>query len=217
MDWHRKGIWILGTDTNVGKTYVTSSIVKAFRARKIDAIPMKPIQTGEGSDIDTCLAATGLDLPRALVNPYRYGPACSPHLAGRLSGRYVDVAQIVQNAKTLLTCHDFIIAEGAGGILVPIDEEKLFLDLVKALPFPVILVARGALGTINHTLLSLQALRSADIPILGVVVTDVTNENGFIRDDNPKAISHFGTVPILADIHFNEEVEWVHLYDTIFA
>ena len=219
MDWHKKGLWILGTDTDIGKTYITTSIVKSFRSKGIDAVPMKPIQTGSVSDVQTCLDQVGLNLcfERSLLNPYHYGPACSPHLAGQLTGRYVDENFIMETVQTLANNHEFIVAEGSGGILVPINKTKCFIDLVKIVPFPVVLVARGSLGTINHTLLSIQVLRSAGICLLGVVVNDTQEQQGFIRDDNPRTIASFGNVSILADVRFKEEPQWNSLYEKIFS
>ena len=197
-----RGIFITGTDTGVGKTLVTAGIVRWIRNRGIDAVPMKPVQTGAekrgaqlvAPDLEFCLEACGLspdpDEVR-LMSPYLYEPACSPHLAGRMAGDYVQIPTIVDCARRLLDKHRVVFVEGAGGILVPLNERETMLDLMVALAYPVVLVSRVGLGAINHALLSVQALRSAGLEVLGVIFNRTEPplpENCFIEDDNPRRL-----------------------------
>jgi dethiobiotin synthase len=217
-----RGIFITGTGTGVGKTVVTAGIVRWLRARGVDAVPAKPIQTGCSlspaitaggaaalivPDLEFVLAAAGLSVGEAekgLMCPYRYEPACSPHLAGRLVGRYPDLEVIEQCLRELAHEHHALVVEGAGGVLVPIDERRTMRDLMRRLGLPVIVVARVGLGTINHTLLTLEALRAAQLEVLGVVFNDVdgdaSSDDVAIRRDNPQTIARLGNVLVLGEL-----------------
>lgn len=203
------GIFITGTDTGVGKTVVVAGLLRCMRSKGIDAVPMKPVETGvvdTDTDLQFCLDACGLKptaRDMADMTPFQYGPACSPHLAGRLADSYPDIDTIVDCAHRLGRKHELLLMEGAGGVLVPLNESQTMLDLMTACRFPVILVARSSLGTINHTLLSLEAIRSRDLAMLGVVFNDtqpVQQADQFIHADNPDCIERFGRVKILGHV-----------------
>lgn len=207
-----RGLFITGTGTGVGKTIVTGGLLYALRTRGKDAISMKPVQTG------AVRTATGWDAPdlishctlgnlvpsdeeRQHMNPYAYVPACSPHLAGRLAGAYPVIGVIEASFQRLAARHDLVLVEGAGGILVPLDEEKTMLDLMKVLALPIVLVAHAGLGTINHTLLSLYALRGAGLDVLGVVFNQPDpEEDTLIIEDNVHTVARLGAVEILGQV-----------------
>jgi len=203
------GIFITGTDTGVGKTVIAAGLLRCMRSQDIDAVPIKPVETGvvdAHTDLQFCLEACGLEptaRDMADMTPFRYEPACSPHLAGRLAGSYPDIDKIVACAHRLGRSHEFVLMEGAGGVLAPLNESQTMLDLMVACRFPVILVARSGLGTINHTLLSLQAIRSRGLGVLGVVFNEtqpVQDSDQFIRSDNPDCIERFGKVKVLGHV-----------------
>lgn len=212
-----KGIFVTGTDTGVGKTLVTAGILRYLRNLGVDTVPVKPVQTGgikgdEGltaPDLDYSLAVSGIRPGQAemkLMSPYVYEPACSPHLAGRMAQSYPEIQKIKQGVEKLLEHHQAVVVEGAGGILVPINETEMMIDLMKALGFPVVLVSRPGLGTINHTLLSIKALQTAGLSLIGVVFNHVEKlrlENKYIEDNNPEVVARFGNVKVLGNIrHF---------------
>ena len=182
-------IFITGTDTNVGKTLISSWI--ALHAK---FAYFKPIQTGlnQGSDSQQMK-----ELSNAKIYPevYAYQDPLSPHLAARIKNDTIDIEKI------LLPKEDNLIIEGAGGVLVPINDKYLMVDLIKKLGAPVILIARTTLGTINHALLSLEVLRSHNIPVLGVIM------NGEQSLDNSNAIEFYGGAPILAEFPKLESVD----------
>ena len=187
--------FITGTDTNIGKT-----VVSALLCAALDAIYWKPIQTGtrEGTDRDTVMRLAGIPASRTIPENYKFTPPISPHLAARLAGARIELRKI----KTpRLAANDALIVEGAGGALVPINRTQLMTDLMRHLQLPVLLVARTSLGTINHTLLSLAALRGADLNVRGVIMVGKPN------NENRKAIEHYGeiqmvgAVPVLAKIN----------------
>jgi dethiobiotin synthetase len=202
-----KSVFVTGTDTGVGKTVVAASLLVGARAQGIDAVPMKPVQTGckrnlAAPDIDFCLREAQFK-PRPheqdWMCPYRFIPACSPHLAARLARKRIQIQKIVGSFGRLSSLHRAVIVEGAGGVLAPIDRRNTMLDIMKALRLPVILVARAGLGTINHTLLSLRELRHAKLNVIGVVlVQSVPGQWGIIEKDNVRTIEQLGGVAVRA-------------------
>jgi len=212
-----RGLFITGTGTGVGKTVVTAGIVRCLKDKGMDAVPVKPVQTGGAvvnksmvsPDLIFCLSAAGMetsDPDMALMAPYIYTPACSPHLAGRIKGQYPNISHIKTCVEALLSSCDMVVVEGAGGVMVPLNEHSTMLDLMKILCFPVILVARTGLGTINHSLLSIQALRAAGLKVLGIVFNEVdpgSPEDEFIRKNNIETIGRLGDVHVLGHVtHF---------------
>jgi dethiobiotin synthetase len=175
--------FITGTDTDVGKT-----IVSALLTLGLDSHYWKPIQSGIPTDTDFIRTATGLEDTHFIPERYRLIQPLSPHAAAKIDGIKIALTDFqLPDAPKL-------IVEGAGGLMVPLNDRHLILDLIHHLNLPVCLVTRSTLGTINHTLLSIAALRQAKIPILGVII------NGQKNPSNRAAIAHYGKVPILAEL-----------------
>jgi dethiobiotin synthase len=211
-----KGLFITGTDTDAGKTVVAAGILRLLRGKGIDAVPVKPVQTG-GTTGDAGLLATDLEFSLAAANikpdsnekklmaPYVYEPACSPHLAGRMAQAYAQISKMNDSIQKLLQHHQAVVVEDAGGMMVPLNETETMLDLMKKLGYPVVLVSRLGLGTINHTVLSVQTLRNAGLELIGVVFCQTKPsqpESKFIEEDNPKTIAKFGGVKVLGNIRY---------------
>jgi dethiobiotin synthetase len=188
-------LFVTGTDTGVGKTAVSALLCAA-----LDAIYWKPIQTGssEGTDRKTVMRLAGLPRSRTASESYIFSPPVSPHLAARLSGARIELRKI-QAPK--IPARDNLIAEGAGGALVPINRTQYMTDLMRQLGFPVVLVARTALGTINHTLLSLAALRAARLEIRGVILVGKRNA------ENRRAIEHYGEIAVAGWLPFLKKLD----------
>lgn len=182
--------FITGTDTGVGKTTVAALLCAA-----LDAIYWKPIQTGtrEGTDRATVIRLAALPRNRALPEAYRFSPPVSPHLAAQRAGVRIDFRKI---KFPKLAPRDNLIVEGAGGALVPINSTQLMTDLMFHLALPVILVSRTTLGTINHTLLSIAALRASHLDLRGVVMVGKPNR------DNHRAIEHYGAIEVIGAVPF---------------
>ena len=211
-----KGLFITGTDTDIGKTALSALLLNELRRCNINAAPMKPAQTGcELLDTPNTFSVPDLDYSLSMASmsvdaetyrnmaPYTFEPACSPHLAAERAGTEIDISEMVIAARTLAVQFDFIVAEGAGGIMVPLNRRETTLDLMQALKFPVLIAARPRLGTVNHTLLSIRALRSDGLSIAGVVFVNSANEEpGFIEEDNGRTIEEFGKVPFLGTIPY---------------
>lgn len=215
-----RNIFITGTDTDVGKTIVTAGLLRQLRVAGLNAASMKPVQTGAETTEDGSFVAPDLmvhhraadfDPPSEdldLMAPYLYEPACSPHLAGRMADRYPDIGHITDCAGKLAARYEILLVEGAGGIYAPLTESETMIDLMQALKYPILLVAHRGLGTINHTLLSIEALRGAGLEIMGVVFNEVEDiEPDFIKVDNPGAVESFGKVEILGNIDYLNDLE----------
>ena len=209
------GLFITGTDTEIGKTIVTAGLLRALRLRGVDAVSMKPIQTGAekrggalvAPDLEFHCAVSGYnpkpEFRRKRLAPYCYEPACSPHLAARLAGEYPDMDYIAECKEKLLDKHELVLVEGAGGVMAPVDESRTMRDLMKKLRLPVVLVARRGLGTINHSLLSLLALKDAGLDVFGIVFNETQNvEPDYIRKDNPTTVAAMGQVRVLGNIDY---------------
>ena len=211
-----KNVFITGTDTGIGKTIVAASLLAAARARGIDAVPMKPVQTGcarnlAAPDLDFCLREARFKPwppEQDWMCPYRFIPAGSPHLAARLARRRIQIRKIADGFNHLAALHEAVIVEGAGGVLAPIDERNTMLDIMKALRLPVILVARAGLGTINHTLLSLRELRQAKLKIVGVVLVEsVPSKRSAIEKDNFRTIERLSGIPTHAYLPYMKRLD----------
>jgi dethiobiotin synthetase len=157
-------------------------------------------------DLDYSLSMASMEVdPETYktMSPYRFEPACSPHLAAEMAGTEIDIAEMVIATRALISDYDFVITEGAGGVLVPLNPNETMLDLMQALKLPILLAARPGLGTINHTLLSIRTLRADGLDIAGVVFVASTDDaSGFIEEDNVNTIEHFGKVSILGTIPY---------------
>lgn len=214
MKSRQAGIFVTGTDTGVGKTVVAAALLTLSRADGLDAVPMKSVQTGclrkggrlVAHDLECCLRMAGLTASTAeknLMAPYRFARACSPHLAASQAGRCIAISRIVGAFLKLQERHACVIVEGAGGILVPLNERQCMLDLMKILAIPVVLVARPGLGSINHALLSLGVLRQAGLSVAGVIFCATQKRKwGIIERDTMVSIARLGRVRILGRLPF---------------
>ena len=170
--------FIIGTDTNVGKTYIASALIKHFVRTGYRTVGMKPIASGcnltpDGEllndDVLALNAASNVAAPLDLINPYRFAPAIAPHIAAEQAGQLVDCTQIVQAYRQLGTLADVVIVEGAGGFLVPLNGQQSIADLAVMLNIPVILVVGMRLGCINHALLTVEAIKARGLHLAGWV------------------------------------------------
>jgi dethiobiotin synthetase len=196
-----KGFFVTGTDTNVGKTVLSALLVAA-----LDAVYWKPIQTGAGESTDRNFVRLWAAPPEEQLLPERYcfDPPVSPHLAAREAGISIELDSIRFPAAA--AGRPWIV-EGAGGVMVPLNESDLMLDLIRHLGLPVVVAARTSLGTINHTLLTLSALRSAQLEVRGVVLIGEENL------ENRRAIEHYGGVRVVGYISFLEKINRAVLLD----
>lgn len=193
--------WVVGTDTDVGKTFVTTTIMSDLQRKQKSVIPYKPIQTGvttsSTSDTTVYQKYSAKTLDEQHINSYSLKLPASPHYAAQLEGEVIDEQRILDHIRQLKTLYDVVICEGAGGLYVPIDEgrEIYFIDLIKQSKLPVLLVARTTLGTINHILLSIEALKKNGIRVLGIVMNG--NEGTDLERNNIETIKKLCNIPMI--------------------
>ena len=173
-----RGFFVTGTDTGVGKTVVSCALARGLHARGVDVGVMKPSETGvEAAGPLDALAlreAAGVEDPLDDVCPQAFALPAAPTVAAAAEGREVDADAIRSAWKRLAERHELMIVEGAGGLLVPIWAGATMADLAAELGLPLVLVVRGALGTINHTRLTLEAAAQRELTVAGVVISPVT-------------------------------------------
>jgi dethiobiotin synthetase len=192
MSAFSKRIIICGTDTDVGKTIVSSFFVQGLKG-----IYWKPIQSGteEGTDTKTICNLLNLEPNRYISERYKFKAPVSPHWAAEQESGFIEPSNL-----KLPDLDELIIIETAGGLMVPLNRDWLQIDQLKVWGAPIILVARTGLGTLNHTLLSLEALRQRNLVVLGIVL------NGPPHKDNPRTLEQFGDTKILASLPIFDEV-----------
>ena len=186
------GLIICGTDTDVGKTIISTWLVQG-----LNAIYWKPIQSGLANGGDTNQVRKLLNLPeeRIIKEAYRFRAAVSPHWAAEQENRLIESKKLI-----LPSVKERIVIETAGGLFVPLTRQLLQIDQLIQWNLPVILVARTGLGTLNHTLLSIEALRNRNIPLLGLIL------NGPDHADNPKTLAQIGDVEVIGQLPLLQKV-----------
>ncbi len=204
-----KGYFVTGTDTGVGKTFVAAGLIRAMKEQGINVCPMKPVETGcrvrrgqlVPEDTLKLIKASGTDEPIDTINPYRLRNPLAPSIAAGQEGVQIEKRKILNAFKKLAGKYDVIIAEGAGGIMVPLYGTYLFLDLIMDLGLPIIIIARPGLGTINHSLLTVEAARRKGIDVAGFIINHAVKIHRDIsHKTNPDAISCLGRVPVIGNI-----------------
>jgi dethiobiotin synthetase len=220
------GAFITATDTGVGKTFVACALLRAAVRRGLRVAAMKPCETGDGDDGARLIAATGRALDPALARPYRFKLPASPEVAARAEDATVEVDRIATAFAALSADADLTLVEGAGGLLVPVAPGLLMVDLAARVGLPLLVVARASLGTVNHTLLTLEAARSRGLTVAGVILTRATDTHGADEASNPLAIATWGKTHILgalphvshgaSDAAIDEIAERFLLLDDIF-
>jgi dethiobiotin synthetase len=194
-----RGVFVTGTDTEVGKSVVAASICAALAARGERVAAFKPVVTGVdeepgafGRDHELLASVANSGQTADDVAPYRFGPPVSPHLASELAGVRIEPADLVAAARA----HELLVCEGVGGLLVPITPGYLVRDLAVDLALPILIAARPGLGTINHTLLTVEAARAGGLSVAAVVMTPWPAEPTPMQRSNRATVGRLGDVPV---------------------
>jgi dethiobiotin synthetase len=203
-----RGVFVTGTDTGVGKSVVAAAICAAAVDQGLSVAAFKPVVTGlnESSgewppDHELLAAVANAGQSADEVAPYRFGPAVSPHLAGELSGEEIDPERFVGAAEAQAERADALVVEGVGGLLVPLTRDYLVRDFAGELGLPVVIAARPGLGTISHSLLTIEAARAVALRIQAVVLTPWPDEPSPMEWSNLETIERFGEVPVIGLPH----------------
>lgn len=202
------GIFIAGTDTNIGKTRISGFLLKFLLQNKINAITQKWIQTGSLKPIDILkhYVISEKKIDKSLIkyqSPYIFKFAASPHLSASLENKKIEINKIINSYNYLNKTHDVVIVEGSGGLLVPINQNKTILDIVQKLKLDIILVVENKLGAINHTLLSINEIKNRGLNLLGLIFNNLS-KNNLILKDNPIIIKLLSKINILGTLPYNK-------------
>src|SRR3954462_15071853 len=196
-----RGLFVTGTDTEVGKTVVAAAIVAALSARGVRTGAFKPVVTGidepdpvKPADHELLAACAGMAV--ADVTPVLFGPAVSPHLAAEMAGAALDPGDLVAAPRAAAAGRDALVAEGVGGLLVPLTCGYLVRDLAHDLGLPLVVAARPGLGTINHTLLTLESARAGGLRGAAVVIPPWPEEPDGMQRSNRETIESLGEVRV---------------------
>jgi dethiobiotin synthetase len=212
-----KGLFVTGTDTGAGKTYVSRALIAGWRSRGLSVGVMKPCETGwtgpgrGETDAELLLEASGADLTLDEVCPFRFRAPMAPGEAAAVEGgAAVSFERVAERYASIARRHDVTLVEGAGGLIVPFAGDRTAADLVAYLELPLVIVARINLGTINHTCLTVEAARARGLEVLGVIFTRSQDPErsppGPDEPRNPGAVQRLTGVRIIANLPFDQEV-----------
>lgn len=203
-----KSLFITGTDTGAGKTYVTSLILKALRNEGVDAVGYKPICCGGREDAYALQSASGGAIDLDEVNPCWMRSASAPYVAGMFENRELDVESLLVKARQSADTYEAVLCEGVGGWKVPITKDYLVADFAKALGWPVLLVVGNRLGALNHTALTVESMRAVGVEPVGIVFNNLSDELDTAEITNKGIAEEMTGVPVLTDvIHGQEDIE----------
>ncbi len=200
------GLFVTATDTGVGKTIIASAIARTLHQRGKRVAVLKPAASGcyhsreawVSEDAEMLAAASDTHHPLDLICPNRFEEPLAPAVAARRARGEMDYAAIDRSVQIMSRDADCFVVEGVGGVLVPMDDRYVLRDLIVAFGVPAIIVARAGLGTINHTLLTIESLRSVGVEVLGVVINQYPADNASVAEEtNPREIERISRVPIL--------------------
>lgn len=218
----KAGIFITGTDTEVGKTVVAAGLALALRARGLKVGVMKPIATGcygvserlVSHDAAFLMEAAENEFP-PLHNPLRFRNPLAPSVAAMLEKKEIDVGGILKSYRELQKRYDYLIIEGIGGIMVPLRKDYYVANLIRDMKLPIAIVSHAGLGAINHTLLTVDAAMVRGIEIKGIIFNRVPVSNYSLAEmTNPKVIHDLSGVPILGNL---PEIEELHIENCKFG
>lgn len=206
-----KGIFITGTSTDIGKTYICGLLVKKLKAQGVNVAYYKPVLSGayniENSDAGYVKNFSKINQDINTMVSYMFKKPVSPHLASKIENRFVERNKILSDFNKLKNDFEYIVVEGSGGIICPIlydGNDNFFLeDIVKMLDLDVIIVSNSGLGTINSTLLTINYIKSKNINIKGIIFNHY--KDNIMCNDNINLISHITDIPIIANIKYNEK------------
>ncbi len=209
-----KGFFVTGTDTGVGKTFVSCLLLRTLAAQNKNVVGMKPIAAGKENgkwlDVELLRMAGNVPVSDAMINPYALDAPIAPHIAARQQGVEITLDKIGNVFFALKNKADYVIVEGAGGFLVPVNARQDTADLARFLELPVILVVGMRLGCINHALLTVQAIMQTKLPMAGWVANCI-DPSMRAQDENIATLQQRIDAPLLGVMPFDSEPDTMQL------
>jgi len=204
-----KGVFVTGCDTGVGKTVIAGAIAASMKAHGLDVGVMKPVASGAKEIENKLVSEDAVYLKKiidstdddAFVNPILFKPPIAPTIAASKVGIPIDINKILKAYEALTNRHDFVVVEGVGGLMVPIDDTLFVADLARRMDLALVIVTGDYLGAINHTLLTIEYARNRNLRIKGIVINMLKNGDDLVRE-----IEKYSSVPILGTIPFKEDI-----------
>ena len=212
-----KGLFITGTDTGVGKTVVVAALISALKSRGIDVGIMKPAESGcHRNEKGSLIPEDALFLkalaentdPLHLINPYTFEQPLTPALAAEMAGVDIRIETIIAAYNALSKSHDFILVEGAGGLLAPLTKEERMLGLACALKLPVLVVAKNILGAINHADLTVRIAQAAGVQVVGIILNNPSLDSHPATRTNATSIQRWVAVPYLGEMPYLSSMDY---------
>ena len=212
-----KSIFITGTDTNVGKTYITAGIAVTLRKMGIDVGVMKPFAAGtaqkngfKSEDIEILSKAAKVNDPEKLVNPQFFPISASPYTAWKKLKIKPKIPTVLQSFRKLSNLHEMLLVEGMGGVMTPILNNYYITNLIKEMKIPTIIIARSKVGTVNHTIMTVKSCEKFKIPIKGIIINNF--DKGYSIKQLKNDLEGLTGVPVLGSIPFLKDLSDVSLY-----
>ena len=213
-----KSLFITGTDTDVGKTYVTAGLAVTLRKMGVDVGVMKPFAAGtaqkkgfKSEDIEILSKAAQVNDPENLVNPQFFPIPASPYTAWKTLKIKPKTSTILSSFKKLSKLHEMILVEGMGGVMTPIINDYYITHLIKDMKLPTVIVTRTKIGTVNHTLMTVKMCEKYKIPITGIIINDF-NSDGYNTKELTRDLKNLLKIPILGSIPFIDDLSDSSLY-----
>jgi dethiobiotin synthetase len=216
-----KGVFVTATDTSVGKTTLAAGLIGFLKSQGKDVGVMKPVTSGAiecdsgkliSQDAEMLVKFSGSKDPWDWVNPYRLVTAVTPSVAARIEGVTINFGKLRAVYGQIAAQHDFVVVEGAGGVMSPVFEELVIVDMIKALDLPAVIVSRSGLGTINHTLMTAECLRTRDVPVLGFFLNRFPRNPNLAESTNAEVIAsvgklaHLGSIPEMGEFFSQQDL-----------
>jgi dethiobiotin synthetase len=198
---------VTGTDTGVGKTFVTSGLIRFARSKGMDVIGMKPICTGDNSDVRQLLEACGGCEQEQIINPIWYRTPVAPYTASIIEDRQIDLYAIRRAFERLAKYHSNVLVEGSGGIAVPILANYDYRDVARDLGLSVIVVGANRLGVLNHARLTIESVQAAGLSCAFVVLNVVNPDSDLSQTTNLSVLENLVNVPVLSVEHGQTDFE----------
>jgi len=213
-----ESLFITGTDTDVGKTYITAGLAVTLRKMDIDVGVMKPFAAGsaqkngfKSEDVEILSNAAQVNDPENLVNPQFFPMTASPYTTWKTMKIKPKISSVISSFKKLSKLHEMLLVEGMGGIMTPILKDYFVTDLIKEMKIPAVLVTRTKVGTINHTIMTVKMCEKYKIPIKGIIVNDFDSD-GYKIKELIRDLKNLTGVPILGTIPFIEDMSDSFMY-----